>query len=96
MPDAAYQKYSKALKIVPGGKAIEDLNIAIIAGGSSKMKDPQGLFKTATFKTHFVKLLIAKSNQNQCSYRQKVHPDKEEAYCLLYFNPGICIPDQGE
>ena len=96
MPYTANEEYSKPLKVMPGRKAIKDLDIAVIAGSSAKMKDPERFFKTVTFKTHDVKLLVAKSNQYKCNNSQQVHPYQEETYSLFYLNSGIGIPDKGK
>ena len=52
MPHTPYQQNAKPLQIVTGCKAVENLNIAVIAGCSSEVEDPQGLFEAIIFKTH--------------------------------------------
>jgi len=96
MTYTANEEYSKPLKVMSGRKAIKDLDIAVIAGSSAKMKDPERFFETETFKTHDVKVLVAKSNQNKCNNRQQIHPYQEETYGLFYFNSGIGVPDKGK
>jgi hypothetical protein len=56
MPDTAYQQNAKTLQIMPWCKTIKDLNITIIAGGSSKMEDPKRFFEAIIFKTHDMKI----------------------------------------
>ena len=64
MPDTADKQNSKSFKIVPWCKAIEDLNIAIIARGSTEVKDPERLFEAITFKSHDYKYILKKYYQN--------------------------------
>ena len=97
MPDTPYQQNAKTFKIVPWGKTIKYLNITIIAGGSSKMENPERFFKAIIFKTHVVKYLkfitlITKSNQNQGKDDYKVHPYEKKADSLLDLYSGICVP----
>ena len=56
MPDTSDQKNTKTFKIMPWCEAIKYLNITIIAGGSSKMEDPERFFKAIIFKPHVVKI----------------------------------------
>jgi hypothetical protein len=64
MPDASDKQDTKSLKIVPWCKAIEDLNIAIIARGSTEVKDPERLLEAITFKSHDYKYILKEYYQN--------------------------------
>jgi hypothetical protein len=52
MPDTAYKQNPEPFQIVTGCKAIEDLNIAIIARSTSEVEDPERFFEAVTFKPH--------------------------------------------
>jgi hypothetical protein len=60
MPDASDKQDTKTLKIMPWCKAIENLNIAIIARGSTEVKNPERLFEAITFKSHDYKYILLK------------------------------------
>ena len=98
MPYTAYKQDPKTFKIMPRRKAIEYLNIAIIAWGSREVKDPERLFEAITFKSHVLKFyavkLISKSYQNYRDNRNQIHPYQEETDSLPDPYPGICVPDK--
>jgi hypothetical protein len=92
--DTSNQQNPKSFKIMSRGQTIKYLNITIIAGGTSKMEDPERFFKAIIFKTHDEKYLITKHNQYKSSYGNQVHPYKKEADSLFDLYPWICIPYQ--
>lgn len=94
MPDTANKQYTKPFQIMPGGQAIEDLNIAIIAGCPTKVEDPERFFETEAFKAHVIKYLVSKKyqyNRNDC---EQIHPDQEETYSLFDLDSWVGIPDE--
>ena len=56
MPDTSDQQNAKTFQIMSWGKTIKYLNITIIAGGSSKMEDPERFFKAIIFKSHDINI----------------------------------------
>ena len=61
MPDCTNKLDAESFQIVPWRKAIEDLDIAVVAGGTSEMKYPQRFFKTITTQSQllsFYRLII--------------------------------------
>ena len=96
MSDAANQKYPEPFQIVSWRQAIEDLNITIIAGGSSEVEDPERFFEAIIFKSHSLLNLITKCNQNQRNYYNQIHIYEEKCHCLFYLNSWISVPDKSK
>ena len=96
MPDTANKQNAKPFQIVSRGKAIEYLNIAIIAGCSTEVEDPERFFKTEFLKTHVYNILITKTNQHKCNYSKQVHPYYKKVDGLLYLQPRIRVSYQSK
>src|SRR5665647_20826 len=52
MPYAAYQQDAKPFQIMSRGKTVKDLDITVIAGGSTEMKDPERFPETIILEPH--------------------------------------------
>jgi hypothetical protein len=52
MPYAAHQEDAKPFQVMPGGKAVKDLDVTVIAGGATEVKDPERFPETIILEPH--------------------------------------------